>query len=760
MRHVRSRLLSVAVLMCTGAGATIARSSIRAGGNVLDGEIAVVAHLGSATNHLTLDGVLLYSAGTSGLQVFDSSSPAMPTLLGELLLDSPAYRTLAKGGMAYVLSSRGLHIVDVADPTAPHDLGLVEVLEPTGLATDGMTAYVTDANGLYVIDVTTPSAPHVLRYPDLENFDALADSSVALVKGLLYGESSIWDVRNPATPTLVAQSGLVGGRVRVLDDVAYVLRNGLRVLDVSNPAAPRQLGSLSLSCCLGAPSDLDVIGTVAYVSSRAAGLQVIDVSMPGAMRELARLDTPGVAAAVAVRDTFAYVADVTDGLRVASVVGSAAPQEVDVYNRPTDAARIAVDGPLAYLAGAKGGISVVDISSPQDPRLVGEARVTADAGGVATGGGLVYIAVEFGGLVIVDVSDPENPVQRGALTWPFTGLFRDVAARGRVVLVPAQFDGLRVVDAVDPNQPREIGAFNPPGSRVESLALDGNLAILVGDRRLWIVDIANPSSIVPVGEYQTQASAADAAVGGGYAFVATDEALEVIDIRDPSSPNRVAMAGYDGAPARIALGDGSLWVGGEAGEVTLFDISTPSQPRAVGVFHPAASDADWAPDIALAGGLAYVADLDAGLFVLRRAAGNGGGGGCTSAADCGDGNPCTADACAAGSCRHPFDKRLGPTCLIRALESLVCEGEVLPPKLASRLRRNSGRAVTLVERALASPKIERRRRLLRKAENTIGAVLKPLRRASRRGQITAACKSAVNQLIEEAGASVRGVTYS
>ncbi len=86
--------------------------------------------------------------------------------------------------------------------------------------------------------------------------------------------------------------------------------DGLRVIDVSNPAAPVEIGALDTPDCA---YDVEVVGDLAYVAdSRISGLRVIDVSNPAAPVEIGALDTPESSARdVEVVGGLAYVADWT-----------------------------------------------------------------------------------------------------------------------------------------------------------------------------------------------------------------------------------------------------------------------------------------------------------------------------------------------------------------------------------------------------------------------------------------------------------------
>jgi len=59
-----------------------------------------------------------------------------------------------------------------------------------------------------------------------------------------------------------------------------------------------------------------VAGTYAYVADDTAGLRVVDVSNPAAPVEIGFYDTPGLAFGVVVAGAYAYVADKGSGLEI------------------------------------------------------------------------------------------------------------------------------------------------------------------------------------------------------------------------------------------------------------------------------------------------------------------------------------------------------------------------------------------------------------------------------------------------------------
>src|SRR5262249_25704403 len=130
----------------------------------------------------------------------------------------------------------------------------------------------------------------------------------------------------------------------VAGDHAYLAawRRGLRVIRVSDPKAPREVGSCAIR---GAAKDVAVAGRQAYVAARRTPAEV------------GPFHPRGFPAAVAVAGKTAYVADNHDKedasqgcLRVVDVSDPKAPFEVGSFEKPGLLLGLSVAGKYAYAA--------------------------------------------------------------------------------------------------------------------------------------------------------------------------------------------------------------------------------------------------------------------------------------------------------------------------------------------------------------------------------------------------------------------------
>jgi hypothetical protein len=323
---------------------------------------------------------------------------------------------------------------------------------------------------------------------------------------------------------------------------------GLVILDVNDPCAPRQVGQL----VEGAPSDLAVQGRYAY-----------------------RLQHQHLFPAHFERF---WVADV-----------GAADGPVDLGFLETDrwTHRLAVSGTHAYIIGREGFLLVVDLSDPAAPREVATLMTAAYGADIATNGSNAYLLIEdigeqCHGLQIVDVSDPTRPTAFAEWSGHTLCGFADpkaIAISGSHVLIGAA-SWLLVVDVSDPSQPYEVARVATPA---EAIAIRGPLAfIAAAESGLRIFDISEPLTPEPVGLVTLDGiddlvygpeTATSLAVKGRHVLVGTSHRMLIVDISDLSEPSILREYRKKGpSDAIVVAGSHALLAQSWLGLVTL-DLS-------------------------------------------------------------------------------------------------------------------------------------------------------------------------------------------
>jgi hypothetical protein len=196
-----------------------------------------------------------------GLLLYDVTDPSQPAALGDVPFGY-ASAVDAEGDWAYLVKSTegGLFaVVDVSDPTQPaivQTLPLskgLDVLYHQGLALVA-DEQAFDFGGMRIFDVSVPASPVQLAlYNDCPSAGGVAASGTLAAVACHDGTLHLVDL---TVPTLPVQLGvwsdperfLTGHRVAIDGDrVWFAHSDGVDLVDVSDPAAPRRLALADLA---------------------------------------------------------------------------------------------------------------------------------------------------------------------------------------------------------------------------------------------------------------------------------------------------------------------------------------------------------------------------------------------------------------------------------------------------------------------------------------------------------------------------------
>jgi hypothetical protein len=196
------------------------------------------------------------------VRIYDLADPAAPTLRGTIAATADSAHTLSFGGGYLFLASTlngWIASYDVSDPAAPVRVGVWAPPPPAGVHdetwVDGLL-YVAYTQGMAIVDVQDPTTP-VLRSlleadwadPFVHNLWPTSDgATLAMSEEAVGGMLRVYDIRDAAALTLVgswrttADHSIHNVVVRGACAFAAWYVDGLEVLDLSDPAAPAEVG--------------------------------------------------------------------------------------------------------------------------------------------------------------------------------------------------------------------------------------------------------------------------------------------------------------------------------------------------------------------------------------------------------------------------------------------------------------------------------------------------------------------------------------
>jgi hypothetical protein len=384
---------------------------------------------------------LVVAAGPGGIQVHDMSDPTTPVerFTSTLPEGGPFSRAVAiAGDTAWIPAEDGLYVLDLSEPTAisasgPFDLGVLGTNAASAVA--GALAVATDRGKVFAFDAPAAGQPALRASADVS---LCADCIGMTVAGdLLVAADLLGGVRTGRLDDLallghsVEPAGFtVFEDVAVADGLAYVAdwSYGLRIYDLSDPGTPALIGQLDTA---GFPSSVVIIGDRVYLgeSTNGGNLRIIDVSAPENPFQLGSIPT-SQARDVEVRGDLAFVADGSlngpGGLRIFKVSDPGSIELVGYYGGDcTEALDVALIDDLAIVACAGTGFHIVDILDPTAPALLAAvpAPGLASAWSVVAWEGGAALGHDFGVLQI-DIENPRLPivVDQHATAWTVRSL--------------------------------------------------------------------------------------------------------------------------------------------------------------------------------------------------------------------------------------------------------------------------------------------------------------------------------------------------
>jgi hypothetical protein len=276
------------------------------------------------------------------------------------------------------------------------------------------------------------------------------------------------------------QTGAAAIRVAASGSYAYLAADGLKIIDVSDAAAPDEVANYTPSRL---PIELTVANGHAYLLLP-NGIEVVDISTPEAPQHADTYEADLDMGGLVVVDGQLYLATWNTGLSILNTSNPANLLLTGAYGEnPHYSSEVAVSENHAWVA-TKRQLRGFDVSDPANPQPVGTIAAVHDAHTVDTAGHFTYVG-DFKSLQVIDVSDPSDPQRVGEC--PLDGIANDVAVSGDFAYVAAQGAGLVVIDISDPTRPSKVAGNS--SFTAFGVAVDGDRVYVAGtDTGLMIFD--------------------------------------------------------------------------------------------------------------------------------------------------------------------------------------------------------------------------------------------------------------------------------
>ncbi|MFO7675609.1 MAG: hypothetical protein R6X12_04785 [bacterium] len=371
-----------------------------------------LSHIPCFVSDFDVVDTFLYFVRTDTFNVYNIARPDDPVRLG-FCRDS-GYVVTATRNTAVLLTRDFLTFMDVSDPSAPRRVGtyggwpLAAVARGSLLCATFSNPSRPEESWFDAVDISDPAnARRLARLNNTCGMDVHLEGPYAFVTGRGgYEPMQILDIADSTRPAVLGELVLPGNGIwsNTALDRAWVACDwgGFRVIDISNPVAP-VLDTVLLRADMA--EDVYVDGSRAYVANYRLSLKILDISDPARPVELGGVDSAGATSeAVVAKDSFAYIGwrprpyfrvfDVSDPSRpVLAGTSTVESRAMDMVLRDT----------LVYFA-ANQWFRVINIARPREPEVVGSCALPGASGRMDLQGAIAYVTNTLFSIVSVGLA--------------------------------------------------------------------------------------------------------------------------------------------------------------------------------------------------------------------------------------------------------------------------------------------------------------------------------------------------------------------
>jgi hypothetical protein len=561
----------------------------------------------------------LYFVGNDTFFAYSFANPASPRRIG-FCRDSGYVTTATQSTAVLIQPNDVLGFVDVSDPAHPHQVGIWPAWPFAATARGNLccAAFADPAqqerSWFLTLDISNPANPRqIARLDSVCGSDILLSETLAFVSGRddAYEEFRIVNVADSTQPRKMGTCYVWNDNWGVWADLrhnrAYIASepSGLAIVDITNLNAPHVD-----TCVMTADQaeDIWIDGDRAYISDYRAGFRILDVSDPTRPAELGGFDSlhMPIDAAVAL-DSFAFVSwwatpyfrtfDVSDPSHpVAAGGGLVETTPEDMVLRDT----------FIFLAGRL-RFNVVNVAKPRQPVLVGSCVTSTYSGyELVVADSFAYVAGLP--LLVVSLAQPDSPFVAGEFDRGVWGL--DVV--DTILYAVGQNAQFWTLSVANPAAPRVLDSLHLPSYDGEDVAVVGTKAY-VSEMAIRVLDVSNPGDLRMIGQASVPQWTPRLVYAAPYLYACCAEGgVCVFETLPTGIEERTGTGQRNGLTILPSVTDGRLVIRGqllrESPKLAVFDVSGKEVMRAT---MPAQRDGEsgrWLVDLSR---------LSAGVYVLR-----------------------------------------------------------------------------------------------------------------------------------------------
>lgn len=295
-------------------------------------------------NIQVVDGYAYVLAGSDGFCVIDVRDPSNPHQIAHI--DIPESVTIkVKDAYAYVFGDDGVYVIDISDPYHPYRLSSESFFVGgpiRGVVVEGNKVYAADEWGLKIFSIEDPSKCKLVSFTELWTdefgFNSCT-SDIAVRDNIAYlaFENRGLEMYNINDPEQIEYIGSFGaseysvGNIQLVNDIAVIhFGNYVKFLDISNPNEPEERSTIILDTISSQFNySMGTFGNIIIIPNDQQGLQLYNISDVMHPIKIGNINTPGIPSRVEVCDGTAYITDSIGGVFMLSLLNSASSESTN-----------------------------------------------------------------------------------------------------------------------------------------------------------------------------------------------------------------------------------------------------------------------------------------------------------------------------------------------------------------------------------------------------------------------------------------------
>jgi len=459
-----------------------------------------------AVSDFAIFDTLLYFSSGGTFYAYSIANAPSPRQLGTCL-DRGDVVSATRNVAVVRESSYVLGFIDVSSPSAPKRVGTYPSFALAAEARNTICCAEIywqegsdDQFRFEVLDISDPA--NVVRIGAIDSvsgWDVHLSGPVAFASGYQFPqwEFTLVSIQDSTCPQVISSCATPGGRFGVWADWtsnrAYVADAvGMAVVDISNLNSPVYDTTVLVA---HEAQDVWLDQGRAYVADDEAGLRILDVTNPAAPVELGGIYTAdygyfNVYTAVG-HDSFAFASWLpSPSLRSIDVSYPAHPKMAGGLMGLTTPMDMVLRDTLVYLAGRL-RFHVVNVARPREPELVGSCLLSGEVGDMAMVGDTAYVTSFH--FTTVDVARPDSP--KVINEWGSRANGIDVAD----TILYMAYQGLKTASIANPTVPYVLDSVYVDDDTRDVVRVD-SFAVL-GGSILRIYSVADPRDILLLGTW-------------------------------------------------------------------------------------------------------------------------------------------------------------------------------------------------------------------------------------------------------------------